>query len=126
MNGDDWQALRDIRSFAQGLLSHAGLLPEGLAAMLRSYELELESALPGRWEGVGNPAAYGLLANRMGQSIADGEWPAGRRLDDILRDWYCVSETPQTIMSALQLLTARGELTLRCGTYYVRSRHENP
>jgi hypothetical protein len=129
MNGDDWQALRETNSRTQALLSHAGLLPEGLAAMLRSYASELAGVLPegraepgqpsGRWERSGDPAARDALASRMGRSITDGEWLAGQRLDCPPGDWYCVNETCETIMRALQLLAVRGELAVRNGAYYV-------
>jgi hypothetical protein len=130
MNGDDWQALRDINRCAWALLSHAGVLPEGLAAMLQSYASELAGVLPEgraelgnesseRWERVGDPVARDALASRMGRSITDGEWPAGKRLDCPPGDWYCVNETRATILRALQLLAVRGELAVRFGTYYV-------
>jgi hypothetical protein len=131
MNGGDWQALREISSLTRTLLSYAGVLPEGLAAMLQSYASELAGVLPEgkaelgkesseRWERAGDPAARDALANRMGRSITDGEWPAGKRLDCLPGDWYCVNQTRQTIMRALQLLAVRGELAVRYGTYYVK------
>ena len=130
VNGDDWQALRDINCYTLALLSHVDVLPEGLAVMLRSYASELADVLPEgqaelnsesseRWKRVGDRAACDALASRMGRSITDGEWTAGKRLDCPPGDWYCVNETHETILRALQLLAVRGELAVRCGTHYV-------
>jgi hypothetical protein len=130
MDSDDWQTLREINRLTRMLLSHADVLPEGLAGMLRSYAPELACVLSEdrvglgsksseRWKRVGGTAARDALASRMGRSITDGEWPAGKRLDYPPDDWYCKSETRETIIGALQLLAVRGELAVRCGTYYV-------
>jgi hypothetical protein len=137
MNGDDWHALREIDRHTRALLSYAEILPEGLAAMLRSYASELAGVLPegqagldgessGRWRRAGGLAAHDALASRMGRSITDGEWQAGKRLDWPPDAWYCAYERGETIIGALQLLTVRGELAVRCGTYYVEgSRDED-
>jgi hypothetical protein len=126
MNGDDWQALREIDRHTRMLLSYAEVLPEGLAAMLRSYASELAGVQAGldsessrRWKRAGGLAARDALASRMGRSIADGEWPAGKRLGWPPDAWYCAYERGETILGALQLLALRGELAVRCGTYYV-------
>jgi hypothetical protein len=130
MNSDDWQALRDINCRTLALLSHVAVLPEGLAVMLRSYASELAGVLPEdhakldnkspeRWERVGDSSASDALASRVGRAISDGEWLAGERLDCPPGDWYCVNERRETVVRALQLLAARGELAVRYGAYYV-------
>lgn len=131
MNGNDAQTLRDIRLFMNGLLEHAESLPQELAAMLQEYASELGKGPPGRWDGIGNPAQYGRLAHYIGQSIADGKWPAGACLNhsldtDYSRDtWYFRAHPRKNVEGALQLLAVRGELDLKNGMHYVRSRDES-
>ena len=125
MNGDDAQALRDLKYFTSRLLEHAGVLPPDLAVMLKEYDLELHGDSPDRWTSVGGVSQYDRLAHRIGQSITDGEWPPGACLDWPINKWYCCNETRESVMSALRLLAVRGELTLKCGNYYVRSRDES-
>jgi|HubBroStandDraft_2_1064218.scaffolds.fasta_scaffold770537_1 hypothetical protein len=84
MNGNDAQALRDIRHFTSSLLEHAEWLPQELAAMLRKYASELGKGPPGRWAGIGDPAQYAGVAHHIGQSIADGKSSAGACLDHSL------------------------------------------
>lgn len=125
MNGNDAQALRDIRYFANGLLVHADVLPLDLAVMLQTYKSELENTAPGRWNGIGDPAQYDDLAFHIGQSIADGEWAPGACLDASLDKPYCWATTSENVMSALRLLAIRGELMVEFGRYYVRPRDES-
>lgn len=126
MNGDDEQVMRDITRFAGRLLEYAGWLPPDLAAMLRGYESALGTCSPGRWEGIGSPGRHDDLAQRIGQAVTDGEWPAGTVLDCGLGKWYCWGQTLQNAEQALRFLAVRGELDLRHGTYYVRARDEGP
>jgi hypothetical protein len=125
MNEDDAQALRDIKYFTSRLLEYAGVHPPDLAVMLKEYELELGNASLERWASAGNPSRYDDLAARIGRSITDGEWPPGTCLDWSRDKEYCWVQTRENVMSALQLLAVRGELTLKCGNYYVRSGDEN-
>jgi len=125
MNGDDAQALRELKCFTSRLLEHAGVLPPDLAVMLKEYDLELHDDSPDRWTSVGGVSQYDKLAHRISQSITDGEWPPGACLDWPINRWYCCNETRESVMSALRLLAVRGELTLKCGNYYVRSRDES-
>ena len=125
MNGDDAQALRDLKYFTSRLLEHAGVLPPDLEVMLKEYDLELHNDSLDRWTSVGGVSQYDRLAHRIGQSITDGEWPPGARLDWPINTWYCCNKTRENVMSALRLLAVRGELTLKCGNYYVRSRDES-
>jgi hypothetical protein len=125
MNGDDAQALRDLKYFTRRLLEHVGVLPADLAVMLKEYELELHNASLERWTSAGGHSQSGKLADRIGQSITDGEWSPGTCLEWPLGKWYCCNETRESGMSALRLLTIRGELTLKGGGYYVRSRDES-
>jgi hypothetical protein len=126
VDADDAQTLRDVRYFTNKLLLHAGILPSDLVAMLQEYESELNNASPGRWTRAGNPARYTDLARRIGQSITDGEWLPGTQLGWFLNRRYGWDQTCETVMNALQLLANRGELVLKCGKYYVRSRGESP
>ena len=125
MNGDDAQALRELKYFTSRLLEHAGVLPPDLAVMLKEYDLELHNDSPDRWTSVGGVSQYDRLAHRIGQSITDGEWSPGTRLDWSRDKQYCWVQTRENVMSALQLLAIRGELTLKCGNYYVRLGDEN-
>jgi hypothetical protein len=125
MDGNDAQAWRDIRHFTDRLLDHAEFLPPELAAMLGEYASEMGRGSPGRWDSIGNFAQYGNLARYIGQSIADGEWPVGTRLDRPLDIWYCRVQSRENLEDALQLLAVRGELDLKNGMYYVRSRGES-
>jgi len=125
MDGDDAQTLRDVRYFTSRLLLHAGILPSDLAAMLQEYEAELDNASLGRWASMGNPAQYDDLAQQIARSITDGELLPGTRLDWSLNRRYCWAQTRENVMSALQLLAVRGELVLKSGKYYVRSRGES-
>lgn len=78
---DDAQMQRDMRYFAGELLKHADTLPADLAEMLRDYESELRDSPPGRWTGTGDLVQGDCLAHRIGQSVTDGEWREGERLD---------------------------------------------
>jgi len=125
MNGNDAQTLRDIGHFMNRLLEHAEWLPQELVAMLREYASELGKYSPGRWNGIGDPTQYDRLAQYIGRSIADREWSAGARLDHSLDAWYFRAQPRENVEGALQLLAVRGELDLRNGMYYVRSRDES-
>src|ERR1022692_169280 len=125
MNDNDAQTLRDISYFTNRLLDHAEFLPPDLAALLGEYESELGKYSPGRWDGIGNRAQYGELAQCIGQSIADEKWSVGALLDCSLDKWYCWGRTRKNVEGALQPLAVRGELDLKYGRYYVRSRDES-
>jgi hypothetical protein len=125
MNSDDAQTLRDISYFTGELLKHADVLPPDLVAMLRNYESELNDSPPGRWQDIGDPGQYDRLAQRIGQSITDGEWPKDRCLNSSVDNWYTWGEKLGNAEKALRLLAVRGDLVLRCGMYYTRSRDEN-
>jgi hypothetical protein len=120
MNANDAQTWRDISFFTKKLLLHTKVLPPDLIAMLSEYESELDSASPGRWDGVGGTAQYEDLAQHISQSIADGEIPSGTRLEWPLDYWYCRAQTRENIMNALRILAVRGELDRQCEIYYVR------
>jgi hypothetical protein len=126
LSRDDEQMLRDMRYFTSELLRHAGTLPADLAAMLRDYESELRDSPPGRWAGTGDLVQGDCLAHRIGQSVTDGEWREGDRLDSPAGNWRIRGETPGNFAWALRLLAARGEIVTRDGMYFTRSRDENP
>jgi hypothetical protein len=125
MNGNDAQTLRDLRFFTDRLLTHAELLPQELAAMLLEYASELGKDSPGRWDGMGNHAQYANLARYISQSIADEQWPAGARLDFSPDPWYCRAQPRENVEGALRLLAVQGEIDLKNGMYYVRSRDDS-
>jgi hypothetical protein len=125
VNGDDAQTLRDVTFFLRTLLKDADVLPTDLAAMLRDYQRELRNSPPGRWSGIGDPIEYERLAHRMAQSITDGEWADNARLDDPARNRHAWAQTSSNFQQALRLLSARGEIVMRDGKYYMRSRNEN-
>jgi hypothetical protein len=124
VNGDDAQALRDVTYFAGELLKHADVLPAELAAMLRDYQSQLRTAPPWRWDGIGDPVGYECLAHRIAQSVTDGEWADGERLDDPATNWRARVEAPATFQRALRLLAAQGEIVMRDGRYCTRSRDD--
>jgi hypothetical protein len=124
VNGDDAQTLRDVTFFLRTLLKDADLLPAGLAAMLRDYQRELRNSPPSRWSGIGDPIEYECLAHRMAQSITDGEWADDALLDDPARNRHAWAQTPSNFGRALQLLSARGDIVMRDGTYCMRPRGE--
>jgi hypothetical protein len=126
MSPDDAQTLRDMRRFTHELLTYADVLPAGLAAMLRDYEPELYRSPPGRWVGIGDVGQSEPLAVGIGQRLTDGEWPEGTRLDASAGHWYAWGASRATVGRTLRLLAARGELALRDGMYYTRSRDEDP
>jgi hypothetical protein len=123
---DDEQMLRDMRYFTGELLRHADTLPADLAAMLRDYQSELRDSPPGRWAGMGDLAQGDCLAHRIGQSVTDGEWREGERLDSPAGNWRVRGETPGNFTRALRLLAARGEIVTRDGMYFTRSHDERP
>jgi hypothetical protein len=131
MNGNDAQTLRDIRHFTSSLLERAEWLPQELAAMLREYASELGKGPSRRWDGIGDPAQYAGVAHHIGQSIADGKSSAGACLDHSLDTdrsldtWYFRAHPRKNVEGALQLLAVRGELDLKNGMHYVRSRDES-
>jgi hypothetical protein len=124
VNGDDAQTLRDVTHFAGELLKHAGVLPADLAAMLRDYQSQLRTSPPWKWDGIGDPVGYECLAHRMAQSVTDGEWADGERLDDPATSWRARVEAPATFQRALRLLEARGDIVSTGGGSYTRSRDE--
>jgi hypothetical protein len=124
VNGDDAQTLRDVTFFLRTLLKDADVLPTDLAAMLHDYQRELLNSPPSRWSGIGDPIEYECLAHRMAQSITDGEWADGARLDDPNRNRNAWAQTPSNFGRALRLLTARGEIVAIDGRYYPRPRSE--
>jgi hypothetical protein len=126
VNGDDAQTLRDVTRFAGELLRHADVLPADLADMLRDYESQLRHSPPSRWAGIGDPVQYECLAHRIGQSVTDGEWAGGARLDCPARNRHAWAETSGNFERALRLLAARGEIVTTDGRYYTRSRDESP
>jgi DNA-binding GntR family transcriptional regulator len=97
--------------------------------MLRGYLPELGDMTGGRWDGIGDPCQYAHLAGEIAQDIADGKWAAGDRVymrPDGYHAWYFYAERREVVRRALQLLAARGEITVREDGYYVRSRNGNP
>lgn len=122
---DDEQMLRDMRYFAGELLNLAGTLPADLAEMLRDYQSELRNSPPGRWAGTGDLVQSDCLAHRIGQSVTDGEWREGERLDSPAGNRHAWGETPGNFTRALRLLAVRGEIVMRDGMYFTRSRDES-
>jgi len=121
---DDAQMQRDMRYFAGELLKHADTLPADLAEMLRDYESELRDSPPGRWTGTGDLVQGDCLAHRIGQSVTDGEWREGERLDSP-GNRHARGEAPGNFTRALRLLAARGEIVTRGGMYLTRPRDES-
>jgi hypothetical protein len=124
LNDDDAQTLWDVTYFARELLKHADVLPADLAGMLHDYQSELRTSPPGRWAGIGDPVQYECLARRMAESVTDGEWAEGERLDDPARNRHARAEAPGNFQRALVLLAARGDIVTRDGRYYTRSRDD--
>jgi hypothetical protein len=124
VNGDDAQTLRDVTFLLRTLLKDADVLPTDLATMLRDYQRELRNSPPRRWSGIGDPIEYECVAHRMAQSITDGEWADDALLDDSTRNRHAWAQMPSNFGRALQLLTARGDIVIRDGRYYMRSRDE--
>jgi hypothetical protein len=124
VNEDDTQALWEVRHFAGELLKLADVLPADLTAMLRGYHSELLTAPRCRWEGIGDPVGYESLAHRIAQSVTDGEWADGERLDDPASNWRARAETPANLQRALRLLAARGEIIMMDGRYCTRARDD--
>jgi hypothetical protein len=111
-----------VKHFTRKLLDHADVLPADLAIMLGDFLSELGNSPSWRWAGIGAPAAYEYVANRMAQSITDGELPGGQRVDSLQGNPHAVGSTPDNFRRALQLLTARGEIMMKDGGYYTRPR----
>jgi hypothetical protein len=122
VNSDDAQTMGFVKHFTRQLLDHADVLPADLAIMLGDFLSELGSSPSWRWAGIGDPTAYENVANRMAQSITDGELPGGQRVDSLQGNPHAVGSTPGNFRRALQLLTARGEIVMKDGGYYPRPR----
>lgn len=123
MNGDDSQTLRDVKHLTGVLLDHADVLPDDLAVMLGDFMLEISNPSR-RWNGIGDPVQDEEVARRIGQWVTDGEWHDGQRLDSP-DNWHYRMWSPDKVRRALQLLTARGEIVVKDGGYYMRSHSEN-
>lgn len=126
---EDAQTLRDISFRVRTLLGYRTVLPAGLVVMLREYLPELSDMTGGRWDGIGDPCQYAHLAGHIAQDITDGKWADGDRVypgKDGNPAWYFSAERREVIRRALQLLAARGEITVRQDGYYVRSHDDNP
>jgi hypothetical protein len=67
------------------------------------------------------PSAW---AQHIAQSVTDGQWADGQRLDDPAPAHYTWPRTPGTFHRALKLLAARGEIVGRHGRYYTRAGDE--
>jgi hypothetical protein len=124
VNGDDDRALWEVRYFARELLKLADVLPADLTDMLRDYHSELRTAPRRRWDGIGDPVGYESLAHRIAQSVTDGEWADGERLDDPARNLHARAETPANFQRALRLLAARGDIVITDGRYCARRSDE--
>jgi len=121
MTSADEQTLRDIRGRLERHLDYAAVLPAGLVAMPRDYLPELADLAGGRWEGAGLPSQALGLCERIGWDIAEGVWKPGER---VYSDhyYYRLSEPPVTVHCAMQILAARGDVTIRDDGYYVRGK----
>jgi hypothetical protein len=124
VNGDDDRALWEVRHFAGELLKLSDVLPADLTAMLRDYHSELRTSPRWRWDGIGDPVGYESVAHHMAQSVTDGEWAGGERLDDPATNRHARAETPANFQRALRLLAARGEIAMKDGRYCTRSHDE--
>jgi hypothetical protein len=122
VNSDDARTLGLVKHFTRQLLDRADVLPADLAIMLGDFQSELGNSPSWRWAGIGDPTVYEYVANCVGQLITDGEWPDGQRLDSPQGNPRAWDWTPDNFGRALQLLTARGEIVMKDGGYYPRSR----
>lgn len=103
-----------------GLLADSDALPAGLAAALRAYGDGLRRQCAGQaWARAGQRTRYGVLADAIGQDIADGKWKPGERMPSARHLAAAYGEQEKTVDSALFVLALRGHLALHRLTYYV-------
>jgi hypothetical protein len=129
LSRDDTWTLHQIRFRIERLLEYQAVLPAALVAMLRDYQQELAGTADVRWDGIGSPVRAAYLAAAIGQDITDGLWAPGGQVymkGDGTPPWYFLAERSQTARRAMQLLAARGEVTIRDDGYYVRARDDHP
>ena len=124
MKVPDRETARDIVWMLDGLLSSGGLgLPVGLTASLREYKsaLLVECANE-QWSRSGSSTRYGILADLIGQELANEKWKPGERVPSVryLAEMY--REKEDTVARALHVLAVRGRLALEHHSYYVLPR----
>lgn len=121
---EDDRALRDISFRVRELLQHHAVLPPGLVAMLLDYLPALDDRASGRWNGTGNLVRPVHLADDIARDITAGHWAANERIhmDYFSVRYYMHGVSRDTLRRAMQLLAARGEVTVRRDGYYVKPR----
>jgi hypothetical protein len=121
---EDERALRDISFRVRELLQHHAVLPPGLVAMLLDYLPVLDDRASGRWDGTGDLVRPLHLADDIACDITAGRWAAGERvhMDYFSVPYYMHGVSRDTVRRAMQLLAARGEVTVRHDGYYVDPR----
>jgi hypothetical protein len=120
----DREAGSEIIWFVDGLLSRGGhALPVGLMAALREYKSALlaESAKE-QWARPGCSTRYGILADLIGQELADGKWMPGERMPSADHFAEMYGQKHSTVARALHVLAVRGQLALEYHSYYVLPR----
>jgi hypothetical protein len=115
----DSQVAHDLEFRVTALLEFQAVLPAGLAAMLRGYLPEVADKMNGRWEGAGARYATLRLCDGIERDIAAGKWKPGDRLHSGAYDGR-LNQPAMTLHRAMEVLAARGEVTVREDGYYVR------
>ena len=117
----DRETAHRITQMTDMLLSHGvHLLPAGLAAALREYKSALlAECSEEKWARTGNPARYGIMADLIGQQIADGTWKPGERMPSAHHLAVMHSAKKDIAARALFVLAVRRRLALENGSYYV-------
>jgi hypothetical protein len=122
LSEEDERAQRDISFRVRELLRYQAVLPPELAAMLMDYLPVLDDRASGRWKGAGHLVRPVHLADDIAYDITAGRWAAGERvhMDYFSVRYYMHGVSRDTLRRAMQLLAARGEVTVRHDGYYVR------
>jgi hypothetical protein len=124
LSEEDERTQRDISFRVRELLQYQAVLPPELAAMLMDYLPVLDDRASGRWNGTGHLVRPVHLADDIAYDITAGRWGAGERvhMDYFSVRYYMHGVSRETLRRAMQLLAARGEVTVRHDGYHVRPR----
>jgi hypothetical protein len=123
-SAEDERAQRDISFRVRELLRYHAVLPPRLAAMLMDYLPVLDDRESGRWYGIGDLVRPVHLADDIAYDINARRWTADERvhMDSSSVRYYMHGVSRETLRRAMQLLAARGEVSVRHDGYYVRPR----
>jgi hypothetical protein len=125
MKVPDRETASEIIWMTDGLLSSGGhVLPVGLMAALREYKAALLAGSANeQWARPGCSARYGVLADRIGQELANGKWKPGERMPSRQYLAEAYGEKEDTVARALHVLAVQGQLALEHHSYYVLPRY---